>query len=657
MSTATAPEPAAKVEAKAEMPAAIQRTVEVPREGVTSISLHDLDTGYIKNYRTEISTEYIDSRRKSLDEHGMLQPVVGLWSKDGTKIYLIAGFCRTFAEWQRALKKLVKEYNTHFQYEEGMEGYISLDGLTYRKVGERKTEELVKDAEGKETLVEKMVPKYAPVDDNLDTVSRQKHLELIKQAGQEWADKFNAALKGKMINVRTVDLGDPDTKETKDRASIKNIVENDERTDPSLWDKLSKVETMIEMGYKQKDIAVSLGKTQGVISAYRTIYGCGAMIKETWTLEVLAAQFKLDVKVPDQLAKLQQLVDVRDACILEFNRRLRLPATDELHIKIGLAKDFAFAAKDMEELPPKVGLGIFQTLTQVGDNAKPTEAGTLQYPVFATKLRDAKRVAKLPDAPVAEAGTVTPGADPNSVSELAALQEHAAKTAAELTASAAAPATTTAAAPAGPAVSAKPEAVRPEDAAAQAEIAAANAQAAGTATSGEASEVGLATDTEAQDDAEFQKMLAEEAAQTGEVKDPLAAAATGEAAAGAAATKAPDGQMRTKTVTAEAVVFKYKVRAAESLEKQALARLKDAQDPMSHLFDISGNLIASAELLSAIGMDKESAAVNKAYVPFDEACRTYFDKLEEFAGSHGTEAERQTMTAMRPKYSAIDMIA
>lgn len=653
--TLEAPAPEKAKQEEKEMAPVISRSVEIAREGLVTVPLSDIDPTWIKNYRTQIATDKIVGYRNGAETSGQLTSVTGVWSADGKKVYLAAGFCRLEFLEELALKKVVREFNDHFGFEKGDEGFISLEGLTYKKVSEseKEVEEEFTEGEGeaavkKVRLVKKMVGKFAPVDDDLDTISRRNHRRKIREQGAEWATKFDNALKMATIHVTTKDVGDPDSEDGKQKGEMINIAENDQRTNPSQWDTICRVEKFMSMGYKPKNVAEITGRSASSITHIRKVYSLPEFIKINWTDDALVAAFKLTGDEDAMKRQKELLVATRDNCLAEYVRRLRLPEGEEQVLKFSAAKEFAANLQATQEgtepLPIKQALPLFQELVGVGKDGKPNNASALEYGVFMAKLRDAKRIAKMPEAEqqaaavAAASGVTTPlvhgsPADPTTVEGLAALQQHAAGL------------VTAAATPAAPVTGtpAKAEATRPEDAAAQAEIKAANAGVVG------AEEPGLATETEANEDAEFEKMLQEESA-TAAGADPLAVAAAGATPATSEASgtvKPADGQMRSKTT--DAVVSRYKVKPAESLEKQAYARLKDAAEDGANLFDVSGNLIVAAEILSAIGMDTESGAINKAYVPFDDAARNYLDKLEEVVAKL-SDAERLAIQAMKPKY-------
>lgn len=590
---------------------------EVPRDGVVTVTLFDIDPLWIVNYRTEIETDRLVEVRKMIDEQGMLQPVGGVWSKDGSRIHLAFGFCRLECRYQLALRKLVKDYNDFFGRVPGDDGFIDLTGVTYvkRKVGDQE--------------------KAFVVNDSLDTISRMKHREQIRDMGQEWKDKYDNALKVVPIQVRTIEVGDPDTEDAKQIGKIRNITENKGRNNPSLWDELSQVDTMLSMGIKAKHIAESLGKSEPVISKYRKVFNFPATVKETWTPAVLKEQLKLADEAAVNLA-----VATRDTCLNEFQRRLRLSETHEEVIGISHCREFVDEVTHSKDpLRVREAFALLKELVDVGEDGKPHGGRVMELGALRSKMRDARKAMKLPDAPVptAPAGTVVaptvstgnsapsvPATDPTAVDELAELQKHAEANIATAQA-AVAPATVT---------PSKPEVVRSEDAAIQSEIAAANA-------AGGTSEPSL--DDMNPDDAALEALIAEEAAGG----DLAAAAAAATTPAGVA--KVPEGQLRTKTT--EAVASKYRPRNPESLEKQAWQRLKDASNPTANPFDVAGNLVVVTELFSAIGMDKEYTEVNRSFVKYEEEARVYFAKLEEVASKHGTEDEKQALASLRPKYT------
>jgi hypothetical protein len=569
----------------------VQISQEIPAEGTVTVTLAQIDVTRFKNYRKQATETHLMDLFGKIKEHKQLTPVIGAWLPNG-KIGLIAGFCRYEAMERLAMEKLVREYNQANGKEAGQEGYISLGGAGFNSRLER---------------------------------------EKILLAGGEWKAKYEAALKGYNILVRTIVVDDDAD------AALKNVVENT-YDKPPLADLCDRIEDLLtHPEITQKRVARALKMSEPAVSQHRKIHACPEFMRKKFAGDLS----ELAKKPEDQVVIRQQLL----TAVAEFERRLSLDPENGQSISFSHAREFSGAIMHTKEEMTVAGIAkALKDLVVMQDNGTLSTHNTPEYGVFMAKLRDAKRLGKKGEEEPAAAGAAagatptTPAAGtaaPVATHDLSSLsQETAARfdkagenlhPAVSTGNQPAAPAATTApttplAATQTPVVSKQPT-LSPEDQARQAEIEASNAAADSPASDRMDELTGPSTES----------LIAAEGVDT-----PVAAPT--------------DGQMKGKTTDAP-VASKYRPKAPEKIEQAANRMLDYASDEQRATpIDQAGYLLASTQLFNAVGMEDAERAVNEAFVNFNEGLNKYLEALTNSVKEAKGEVVLKEIQALMPKF-------
>lgn len=592
----------------------------LPNEGGIAVSLFDINNKWIKNYRRDAFDHKLNALRKSINEGtvkdgglwrlGVMMSLIGCWSKDKTYVNLAGGFCRLEACHQIALKEVIDDYNKHFGYKEGDEGFVYVSGN----------------------------PKS---DESPDTLSREKHRLKVRDQGGEWAEKYDAALKSHTLLFNLKDWGDPDTDEAKRKGLLANFDENRNRTDPSLWDSIERVVELSAMGYKGSEIQATLDLSAAAVSQYKTLHAMPEEMRAHFSGDAFEKEYP---NVEDRALALATLT----TCLSEFIARLKLPPADPKCIDFSKAREVVYAIKPdgKKQVKMKDRLRLLRLLTRVGDDGKATDIATTDLSTINTEIRAAQNFAK---EKVAEATPEQINASVDAAAAAAAAAVSAGKVEAPATvaqqapaASAATPATATPASPAPVQTNvpqAGPSTTQP-NAAIEAEIAAANN--------------GVVADRLPVDvpPAELEESLSLDDILDGDLSigdDHLAAA---EQALAEAKSNAGEslGQMASKMQDVKVDKYANKV-APETLERWAIDDLKNVtRNENSTIFTAAIALANATTLLNAIGNSRDRDVINKQSLEFLAACESYHAKLEEIVGAKATMEEKAELMAMRPKY-------
>ena len=267
-------------------------SIEIPLEGTYTANLMMVDAQVFPNYRKTLTEEHALQLFKEIKEHGQLTPCSGSWVKtkvkklasDGkeveveeSRIGIWSGFCRFEVMQRIALEKLVKEYNAANGKESPSdEGYIVLGGFGF---------------------------------------DSEKNRRKIWEAGGEWREKYEAALRSYPINFFTKPV------ENQADAALKGISANT-MDKPPLRDLCEKIEALMAdkaSGITQKKIARALAMSEGAVSQHRTIYAVGAYMRDMFTK---GSMEELALKKPDEQ---QVMRDTLLTAVNEFERRISLP--------------------------------------------------------------------------------------------------------------------------------------------------------------------------------------------------------------------------------------------------------------------------------------------------------------------------------------------
>lgn len=600
--------------------------INAPKEGVVVATLFDVDPTWIENYRSEIGDDDLQQLYGSIEEAskkpmiGIKQTVLGTWNQGLTKILLVAGFCRYLCAYLYALRPLIKKYNEHFGYKNGDPGWLPYNGT--------------------DTSKENRNARRSPTE-------RWKAIRTIRDQGGEWAEQFDNALKSWKLQINLRDYGDPETAEAKALAMIDNVDENENRTDPSLWDKLSRIDSLVNAGAKAKKIADVMGLTEGQVSAYRKISSVPDMLRERFSSAEVEAAFP-DVK---ERQKEQGMIEV---AIAEYLRRLREPKDSPETISVSHAKDFAFVINNKNKpINVKELSRLTRRLVALSEAGTPTTKATPDLTVFRSFIEQAIKATKLPDEPTApqtgaemlaasvEGGggtTAKAGHGDGPTPEDLAIQQASEKAAVAAAAT----------------IKQQQADAASGDAAKEAELKAANATApplVAPLTSvppikelKAGDEAGLVSQEELEDEIGFDEMVS-------------GVAVPGDLAAAAAQTKPADPTGQTRTKTKDADLSKYTRIADEKVEHSANAYLKDsATEATATIVDIAGYLLAATEDFFMLGMQPQYNVCNKLHVEYSTKANDYLKNLEDFLEKKATAEEKELIRSLKPVYAPPSLV-
>jgi transcriptional regulator with XRE-family HTH domain len=568
--------------------AVVERVVQqtIPAEGQVTVSLLDVDDKRFPNYRKRADETHLNQLFKEIKEHGQLTPLGGTWNADGKTIGIWSGFCRLEVRRRIALEKVVKEYNEFNKKQAGDEGYIALGGLGFDSHKER---------------------------------------EKIREAGGEWKEKYENALRAQQVEFKTTPV------ENDADAALKGISANT-MDKPPLLDLCERIESLCQAeGITAKKVAKALGMSEPQLSHHRKISATPGYLRELFKGDLASLGF---AKKEDAEMERQVLVTAVD----EFEKRLGSRKEDPTAISFSHAREFANAVQNAKEPMPLAGVAkVLKFLTRMSDSGKPTGDATPDWDVFRAKLSDAKRIGKtdevkdaaVPAAAAAPAAGAAPAATTpvavgvNTLSKEQQAEFDKAAAAASTPApvstgntAATAPVTTTPTVGATPALSA-------EDQAKVAEIEAANA---GGDITEESLDDLMGPSTE--------DLLAEDGTAA-----PIVPGSE----------KDESGKMRTKSTDA-VVSDKYKMKAPERIEGLASRMLDNCADPRATMVDIAGYIQSAIWLYECVGMTAAIEACNELYVKYSEGANRYVASLEAAVKEARGEAVLVDLQQQKPKF-------
>lgn len=329
---------------------------EVPAEGQVKVVLSRINNRHFKNSRHGIGTSLAMSELVSnIKAQGLLVPVLGTWSEDGSEIWLVAGYRRTEAMQQIALKSLVKDFNDKMGYKPGDADFVDLQN--------------------------------------------QDHRERIRDTSPEWAEKYKEALDKLSVEVRTSAIADTTS------ARIKNLVENEVREDFTLAELCDTIRELLDEGVKQKDIAKGMSKTDAAISQLAKIARMPKLLAERFEKGIP----ELKLAESDK----QKMLAEYPTAIEELERRIALPKGHTQAIPFSHMRDFA-AGFDHKTDPLSLtsSFNLLRDLVRLGPQGNATEIATMDYGVFKAKLADARQeTKKLAEAPAETKAETKPSGD------------------------------------------------------------------------------------------------------------------------------------------------------------------------------------------------------------------------------------------------------
>lgn len=596
---AEAPKPAVASEAKEAEKAHVVRKARVQEDApIEKISLFFIDNTVFPNYRRLSNNEDIENLMESIKD-GMKQNLVGGRLADG-RIGLACGFQRKEARERLAVKHVVDEYNKHFGYEPKDEKFVFLSGQT-------------------KELNPRGVKNW-----RASTLEMQKNRRKIMEAGPEWKEKYETALREAFVNIQ-VKVYASATEAAKD-----NLIENEIRSQPSLADKTAKIITLLEGGLKPGEVAELTGDSASTISHYKRIDRLIPYLqerrKEAATLTGLSGE------------PLEIFLKKMDAGIAELDRRWKLSDDDPQFIqfqKLRFLSETIEPAKEDKKLPLHLIVDAVAIMTRL-KNGEPTEEPTFDMGTLKQRFKDMIAAEEMK------------AAEAKKAAEAAAAP--AAGTASAAGAAAAAPAST------GPTLNL--DASNAQDAALLQSLSTQTGEKIATATPAPGG-VAAPTDADraasvAQANADLQGSDADAELMTGGLEIPSeedVAAETGEVQ-----TSPEDGVMRAKT--SEAVVkSRYTPMAPEKVELYADALIRDLNDPeqaeVTTPYDAIGYMAGAKHSYHCLGLSDKSDSVNEVLIQYVESFGGYMAKLEELLAKQSADVQ-MGIKSLKPSLPKIE---
>lgn len=627
------PEPNGKPAAAAPSPSTIIRESKetIQADGVYTVPLSMLDNERYPNARNAAEMEdayenFIPDLAASIGVSKMTVAISGAWEPDGSRIDIIDGHCRYNALCVLALDKLVREFNRTNGYSPSDDGFVNIfhPAATYTRLK--------------------------------DGVPMQRHgRDWVRQAGGEWAAKYDAALAATMVNVTTQRVAD-------DLEASVRCLGAFTRKELSVASKVAEIVRVLGLGYKANKLAKAISASEPAISHAKNVYGIPEMLRG-----IAADADKYGVTnnlTPETVAGIKAAFAT---AIDEYERRTSLRENEPTAIKFSLCRDLYSALngmpnKDIPPLPFMSVLKVLSSLVGLSQTGKPQpKAEVMNYGDFKAMIDDERKALSATVVEVT-AGAVTGGGTPTSTTAPGTAPVSTGNSPVVAPVNPGVPggiisggATVAGVATPGTPVTGVTPGVSTadlgatqtagKDAATEASIKAANL-ASGTPA---ASPTVPADDIIAGDEVESMDALLASSA-----NDPAAQAAEQARQQAAEAAKA-SGQLQTKTREAE--LQRYRPLPGDTVEKLANTMLVDCEAATATMLDIPAYLLAAKELFNTLGMAVEADAINQVYAEYLALGDEYLGALQAFLAAKGTDEEKARIEAMRPVYSGVKLSA
>lgn len=576
------------------------------------ISLSDIDIRVYKNVRSAIDNTDIERLSTDIDLNDLLQALVGCRQADG-KVGLSCGFCRYEAIERLALRKVFDDYNKQM-------GFKTPTVPGYRHVSGRTKENGGLNDEGK------------PVDGwRVSTLVMQEGRRTFRELGPDWAEKFDAALAMYKVPVKLFKYKSPR------EAMLHNASENNNRTDTTLLDDLTRFEEFIESGMKQKEVASVMKLSESMMSHYRRVCNFLPDIREM--IEQLADHPEFKDKPAEEIAKVKErFVAAAD----ELERRLALQEEDPCVIRFRHVRDLSNTVmkKNKEDRPaPSLVLKMLVELTRLHANNSPTDEPTPDATSYEARIKTIAKGAQAADAeaPAQPTTETLPGKEGGA--EVPPVQVGTPGPTPVAPTATAAPA---AQAPAPQAAASTPAAGELHTTEDMELLQAANAghaqhekqaqiEAVNTALEGEVGDIDL-------DDLVGDITGGDEAASEDDLK-------TLDEGAG---DKASGPKEVTRTKTQDAPVSRFKVIAPEKIEAQANAVMQDLHREGATIIERVNCLSQAQAFYFSCGLDAEANKIGEAHIIYVEQCEEYLRSLEEAALKYAPDNVKEAIRAAKP---------
>lgn len=576
-----------------ELSQTVTRTIDP--SGTYRVALHQIKIDVYPNYRKSVTEAYLKTLVIALGNNRdgqQISSINGAWV-DGYYIALIAGFCRVEAMQRNALKKVVDAYNESFGFSNGDVGFIPLGGKGF--------------------------------DSYYDRLK-------IRDAGPEWAEKYDKALKDYPVNIITAPVAN------KLEAMCRNFGENNIREDTCLFDNMVRIQEFVDSGMKGNDIAKLAKANVSAVSQYTKIW-----------------EFVRDFPKMIEMNTKPGTVERQHAinAFNEFVRRSKLMKDSDEKVPFSHARDYTgIVLHSKAPLSWPRSIDLLKKLVCLNDKGEPTKGETMDYGAFQTRCKDAQRLDQLPAVDpnaVAPATGVIPsltlptGVDPSATPHTA--ESLAAQQAAGVVTNVVSPATGNPVVPVQPTVPNKTaEVVRPEDAAREAAIGNANLTKADAVQIAAPTSADLAPPASHDKDAPIEDLTAFDAGD-----DYMQSLVGTGVDASDLAPILPTGERKGSTMLSSSPTERYAMSSPEKLETKALRLVSVALDKETDLVDRACQMFSAINLFAAIGRSGEMDACHTSYVEYVEKVIAYVDALKATADKSASDADKAMLASLLPE--------
>jgi len=258
----------------------IERTVS-PNSFV--VTVEDVDPTFYKNPRKVMLESAIQEMQHSLRTHGQGQEVQVAKIDGSALLGVFAGYTRTEAQTRNVYSPLITKWNKEKNVAAGDPSFL--------------------------------------------LVSNRDHRALVKNA---YPEEFKKELNKEGNKLRVIIN---DNVKSPGQARMLAAVENFHRTDMPIQDQVDTIEDLIADGYKAKEVATKLKKSEGTISQFRKI----AKISGKLT-DILTTPDDGETLTEADLTSIKELAVHQ---VEEFNKRLGLARDDMQAIPFSHAREFA----------------------------------------------------------------------------------------------------------------------------------------------------------------------------------------------------------------------------------------------------------------------------------------------------------------------------
>lgn len=289
------------------------------------LSLYDIDDTFYPNPRGVETWDEIKVMYNSLGMNDAGQQInninctIEVLESDRLVAAVNAGYTRTEGMRRNALKKICEQWNEENKLTPAHKDYID------------------------------------PICENLNKHDAAKKYDLFNQVGGKWKEMYENALKAYPVGVKVVSINKKGQSDKKAARKL-GVKENLLRNDMSLKAIVNSIYAMkTEDGMSGKQIAEELQKSTAIVSMWLSIYDVCDNMK----------------KVAEESKATDEQREILEACIVEFNRRSSIPATEPDSIVISHARDFAIFVNGAKKYKVKFNklLLVFCKLTGVDENA------------------------------------------------------------------------------------------------------------------------------------------------------------------------------------------------------------------------------------------------------------------------------------------------